>query len=262
MTREEIFTSLISRKKYLEEIISSCNAELKSAPEGRMVASRSHGVPQFHFYDSSSRKRTYLNDSTMIGKLASKDYYSQLLSIAQKELQHINQFLKYDSEVSVEDVYKQMPVLKQDLVEPVCMDDETYAQRWTSETFTALNLETSEEYTSDGTNKYRSKSESLIANELEKAGVPFRYEARLDLKGYGYVYPDFTVLNKRTREVFYHEHLGMLEDSDYLIKNLQKIHAYEKNGFIQGKQLILTYESENVHLDMGIIKQIINEFYV
>ena len=54
----------------------------------------------------------------------------------------------------------------------------------------------------------------------------------------------------------------MLEDSDYLIKNLQKIHAYEKNGFIQGKQLILTYESENVHLDMGIIKQIINEFYV
>ena len=82
------------------------------------------------------------------------------------------------------------------------------------------------------------------------------------MKGYGYVYPDFTVLNKRTREVFYHEHLGMLEDSEYLLKNLQKIHAYEKNGFIQGKQLILTYESENVHLDMGIIKQIINEFYV
>ena len=54
----------------------------------------------------------------------------------------------------------------------------------------------------------------------------------------------------------------MMDDINYVLKNLQKIHAYEKNGIIQGRQLILTYESRNQHLDMGIIRKIIEEFYL
>ncbi len=122
-------------------------------------------------------------------------------------------------------------------------------------------MEIREEFSSDD-ERYRSKSEFLIASALKDAGVPFRYECSLYLNGYGTVYPDFTVLNKRTRRVFYHEHLGMMDDINYVLKNLQKIHAYEKNGIIQGRQLILTYESRNQHLDMGIIRKIIEEFYL
>lgn len=262
MTREETITSLISRKKYLESIISLCKKKLESAPEGRIATSRSNGTVQFYFYDNCSTKRKYLNDKSLIKRLVSKDYHSKLLSCAESELHHISRFLEGISKTTVEEVFKLYPEAKRSLITPLCIDNETFAKQWAEADYPTLDFETNEEYVSNGGERYRSKSEMLIADALKDAGVPFRYECRLDLNGYGPVYPDFTVLNKRNRRIFYHEHLGMMENPDYSVKNLRKINAYEKNGFLQGKQLILTYESEHVHLDMNVINKIIKEFYL
>jgi hypothetical protein len=262
MTREELITLLKSRKKYLETIISLCEEKLASAPEGHLIASRSHGTAQYYFCDDSDFNRTYLNDKNLAEKLVSKDYHSKVLSSARKELGIISRFLKGISIVPIEEIYRHLPSMKQELVQPICIDKETYAKQWAEAEYPKLDFKIGEEFISNDGKRYRSKSELLIANALKDAGVPFRYECRLDLKGYSSVYPDFTVLNKRTGQVYYHEHLGMMENSDYLIKNLQKINAYEKNGIMQGKQLILTYESEHVNLDMNVINNIIKEFYI
>ncbi|MGN0240821.1 MAG: hypothetical protein ACI4CS_03960 [Candidatus Weimeria sp.] len=262
MTREETITSLISRKKYLESIISLCKKKLESAPEGRVATSRSNGVDQFYFYNNCSTKRKYLNDKSLIEKLVSKDYHSKLLSCAESELHYISRFLEGISKTTVEEVFKLFPEAKSSFITPLCVDNETFAKQWAEADYDTLDLDTKEEYISNDGKRYRSKSELLIANALNDAGVPFKYECRLYLKGYGPIYPDFTVLNRRNGQVFYHEHLGMLESPEYLIKNLQKINAYEKNGIMQGKQLIMTFESEHVHLDLNIMNKIIKEFYL
>ncbi|MGN0242395.1 MAG: hypothetical protein ACI4CS_11955, partial [Candidatus Weimeria sp.] len=217
---------------------------------------------QYYLCDDTKLTRTYITDRSLVDKLISKDYYSRLLSSAQRELKQIVRFLKGNPATTVEEVYRQLPELKRELVRPFCVDDDTYAQLWASEKYTSLEMKTDENYSSDGVNRYRSKSEFLIATALTNAGVPFKYECRLELKGYGPAYPDFTVLNKRTRQVYYHEHMGMIGDGDYTLKNLKKINAYERNGFMQGKKLIVTYESDQVHLDMNIVKNIIEEFYL
>lgn len=41
----------------------------------------------------------------------------------------------------------------------------------------------------------------------------------------------------------YWEHLGMMDDSNYVENALQKIALYEQNGIFPGKNLILTYET-------------------
>lgn len=262
MTREDTIISLSSRRKFLESIISFCRKKLASAPEGRVATSQSNGVVQFYFYNNCKGKRKYLSDKVLIEKLVSKEYFSKLLSCAENELQHITRFLEGMSKTPVEEIYKCFPEAKRKLIAPPCIDNDTFAKQWIEADYPRLDFKINEEYISNDGERYRSKSELLIANALKEAGIPFRYECRLDLKGYGPVYPDFTVLNKRTRNVFYHEHLGMMEKPDYIIKNLQKINAYEKNGFMQGKQLILTFESEYVNFDMNIINKIIKEFYL
>lgn len=51
----------------------------------------------------------------------------------------------------------------------------------------------------------RSKSEVIIADLLNKEGIPYRYEFPLYLKEFNTVYPDFTILNVRKRKEIYWE---------------------------------------------------------
>lgn len=68
----------------------------------------------------------------------------------------------------------------------------------------------------------------IIADLLNKEGIPYRYEYPIQLNGVGWIYPDFTVLNVRLRKEYYWEHLGMMDDYSYAEKALQKISSYEQ----------------------------------
>ena len=68
----------------------------------------------------------------------------------------------------------------------------------------------------------RSKSEVLIANYLLHANVPYIYELPIVLDN-RIIHPDFTVLNVRTREILYWEHLGMMDNKEYIESALAKI---------------------------------------
>ena len=61
-----------------------------------------------------------------------------------------------------------------------------------------------------------SKSEKIIADTLTKNNINYVYELPLRLKGYGTVKPDFTVLNKRTRQEYVWEHFGMMDGNVYV----------------------------------------------
>ena len=82
----------------------------------------------------------------------------------------------------------------------------------------------------------RSKSEVIIANMLFSEEVPFEYEVPLYADDGTMYLPDFTV--KFRGEIYYWEHVGRLDMTDYKAHWEKKEKWYEKN--FPGK-LITTY---------------------
>ena len=96
--------------------------------------------------------------------------------------------------------------------------------------------------------KVRSKSEVIIANMLHERKIPFEYEKLLSAPGGSSFLPDFTV--NIHGSVWYWEHLGMLENTDYRDHWEEKQAWYEKHF---SGQLITTEESAQLSVDANSI---------
>lgn len=105
----------------------------------------------------------------------------------------------------------------------------------------------------------RSKSEVIIANALHYNGLDYEYEPELILEG-KVKRPDFKVEDYDTGVVWYWEHCGMMTDPQYKKRWEEKKKFYEKNGIIEGKNLIVTYDEEG-SLDSNKIQEIIEEIF-
>ena len=111
----------------------------------------------------------------------------------------------------------------------------------------------------------RSKSELLIVQELEHAGVAFTYEKPLTLEGRTR-YPDFTIEDDISGRTVYWEHLGMLDRADYRRGWEQKLAWYLGNCILPVSEapnasqvLVTTQDTPESGLDMGRVKQLIAE---
>ena len=104
---------------------------------------------------------------------------------------------------------------------------------------------------SDGTLR-RSKGELLIGTKLDHCKIPYRYEALAhpDLP----YRPDFTIRRPRDRKIIFWEHLGLVNDRDYMETNKRKLSAYERVGIVPWDNLIITYDQA----DGGINEKLID----
>ena len=93
----------------------------------------------------------------------------------------------------------------------------------------------------------RSKSEVIIVTALYENNIKFEYERAIKISDVIY-YPDFTV-EKKNGNIILWEHLGLIDNPDYRNKAYRKILKYNENGYYQGKNLILTYETAESPLD-------------
>ena len=73
---------------------------------------------------------------------------------------------------------------------------------------------------------------------------------------------DFTILNVRRQEELYYEHLGRLDESRYVNRNLKKIKDYQRNGIILGERLFVTFETEMRPFDIRDLDVLINKFFL
>lgn len=80
----------------------------------------------------------------------------------------------------------------------------------------------------------RSKSEVIIANALHAAGIDYVYERRLVGADGTPRYPDFTIEDPDTGEVYYWEHLGLLHQPRYRVAWERKVEWYAASGIQEG----------------------------
>lgn len=256
---------LINRRAKLEKIIHSANQILQRNLPGNLEVTISHGKYSYSLGKTTDgkHKRQYIKKSDVkIAKMiAQRDYAEKMISSAQKELNSIISLQQKRELPLVENLFAGLHPGRRILVSPYEISDEEYAKKW-------LNAES--EYTNsypihtdiitERGEQVRSKSEKIIADKLFYMNIPYRYEFGLMLGG-ELRFPDFTVLNPHTRNVFIWEHLGRIDKPDYLEKNMSKIRLYEQHGFVPNVNLILTFETSDSPLSVKAVNRIIDSFF-
>ena len=261
---KEIRNLLKEREKYLCELKSEKERELKTAPEGLLrVCNSRNRIQYYHRTDPKDFNGVYIKekDIHLAQGLAQKDYDQRILRAIEKELECIRKYFTNYPERNVEQVLEGLHKERQRFIHPIRETDEQYIQNWRNVAYEGKGFaeDAPEFYTSRG-ERVRSKSEWIIAELLEKEGIPYRYEYPVYLRGFGKVYPDFTVLNVRTRKEIYWEHMGMMDNPIYAEKAVNKIHTYEQNGMFQGEDLLVTYETSKSSLNQKVIMRMIQRY--
>lgn len=244
-----------------EKMKVKAERSLKKAPKGSLVLSSSHGMVQYYFKDEGNKKkRTYIDktQTELVAALAQKEYDIALQKEISKQEQQIHKVLRILPTKEVEDLFKNLHVGRKKFVTPHFMTDEKYVEQWLKVKYKGKpNYDEFLKYTTEKGESVRTKSEKIIADKLYTMGIPYRYEYPVKLKGYGTVYPDFTILKVSERKEIYYEHFGLMEKPEYCEKALHKLQTFARNGIVLGQNLIATFESEDVPLDVHILEEML-----
>lgn len=248
-----LYDELKKREAKLLEALSLCERMLKNTPKGSLRVSVSGNRVQFYQRTNVAKNNgTYIQkkDADLVRQLAEKEYYNSLKKAAGSELSLVQKLLSPKQSDSLISPYSALEIHKKALITPFEIDDEAYAKEWESRPYVKKYIDESEHdfFTQKGEN-VRSKSEIIIADKLASMGIPYHYEERLVLQGGQEVFPDFTLLKVKTREVIYLEHFGMMDNPDYVNSFMWKISHYAQNGIYLGHNLIATFEQSDKALN-------------
>lgn len=249
------------RLNKLETIISNKRKEIEKAPKGIVNIARSGERLQYYFKNSTSdKKRRYIKQEELplVKALCQKDYDERVVELAEKEYSRLKMLQSLYQKGDCEKIYEKLNEDRKNLVTPISISEEDFVKAWLEQEYSQKGFapDAPEYYTENG-ERVRSKSEILIANMLKKYGIPYRYEAPLYLNGLGTIHPDFTVLNVRKRKEYYFEHLGKMDDPEYVDMALHRIDAYERNNIFLGDKLILSFESMQKPMNIRNIERML-----
>lgn len=267
---------LQARKKDIAKRIKELEISLQNAPESRLRVSMNKGNPRFYeVADKGDTTGMYLGESLRdrARMLAQSDYEKKVLSMLQKERKLLDALAGFYEQADriqegffsgPEELIPMMMIkARREMIVPVAPDQNAYTENWLADRYELKGFpEGAPEYYTGSGIRVRSKTEWMIAEMLEKEKIPFYYERPLNLHGLGTIHPDFTVLNRRYRKTYFWEHMGMLDDESYRNHALNRIEYYILNGYLPGRDLILTFETSTKPIRSKIIESIIAAYFL
>ena len=257
--------TISERINYLNNLCEFLEGRIRNAPSGHLRISTQRGKIKYYHRDETIIKNgKYISDSSrsVAEALAQKEYEEQALAAAREELTYLKRALEAYPDETAEDKYDKLSTKRKELVVPTVKSARLFRDEWINAQFARKRSDNdgSELYTNKG-EKVKSKSELIIANQLYTDGIPYRYECALELAGTGTIHPDFTILNVRTRQEIYWEHLGMMDNQEYIQKALRRIAAYEREGYYLGERLIVSWETSKISLSVRLVQMKIKEYF-
>lgn len=106
--------------------------------------------------------------------------------------------------------------------------------------------------------KFRSKSELNIAQLLTDLGYEFVYETEFEIIEGVIEYPDFVVWVPEIGRSFIIEHFGLMNKNEYRSDAGWKTNHYIDLGLVPGRDIVFTYESDKIPLDVDLVREQIN----
>lgn len=253
----------------LEKIIRFLGRSPEISVSGRLIRSTMDTYTRF-YCQMDDGKKEYLGEDKkdLIKALARKQHYEKMLATAKREREKLSRCIKIlttgQQIADIDEVYPSLHKAVQKLIGPFNITDDGYALKWLKDNTRLKNRkQLNGQYKTLKGEYVKSKSEVIIADRLTFNGIPYVYEASAVLDDWMSTrYPDFKILNKRTRKEYYWEHLGMMGDEEYAVGNQVKIEQFAKNGIILGKNLILSVECKDRPLSTEYVDTIIKEILV
>ncbi len=245
---------LKDRRAYLQYLIRKKEKSIAKAPEGYLIVQKAGRGESLQYYrvtydERNRRRRTYISkrkDLPLIQALAQKDYDRKVLEAANLELSAIDGLLTHIPKNPVENIYALLDLQRAPLVHPDVEPTDVFIAKWQGKEYDGNPYPIQKKHYTARGEIVRSKSEVEIANFLYFHGIPYRYEYPLKLRdGHQTVtyYPDFIIMDPVTRNVILLEHLGRMDDPEYVEEQVRKRRVYEENGFFEGENIIYTWET-------------------
>jgi len=275
MNKKDIAGIIEKQKKETRKLTKTITKSGYLSEKDTIVSRKQHGEYRYYVQKEGKGEQQYLGEDKEkeITRLCTSTYAARLVDAAEKEIEQLDKCLKILNskanaagidKADIDAVYGNLPEGIRQKIKPSVVTDDGFAEKWQNEKY-KNRWKGNADYTIETPRgeKVRSKSEWIIACMLAEAEVPYRYEECVGLnKLLGMVfYPDFTVLNKRTREVFFWEHFGKMDDPKYINESyMPKMLEYYNFGFLPGKKLLMTFESKRYPLDTTQVKRLIEEF--
>ncbi len=268
MRKSELLEELKKMEAELDGLIAFLNKRPEIKEQNDLVCgTRKNSIEYYLRKEDNSLTFLGTDKIELIKRLAEKRHFSKLLKVAAREKGqivkciHVLESGKVLSDIDA--VYQSLPEGVRNLSKPIDITDDGYAAEWYGRNSKNRNPKRSLNgplKTSKG-EVVNSKSEVIIADRLNAAGVPYVYEYAISLDDY-YLrrFPDFFVLNKRTRQEYFWEHFGMMDSENYCLESQFKLEAYAKKGYFIGKNLLVTFESSKRSLSTEYVDSIISEF--
>ncbi len=250
------------RYEHLERLIDSCTRQLSRCPEGRLrIKRQGNCITYYHINDNTDMNGKVIKDLSLIKSLANKAYLKSVFRAASSELKILKPLVRRYESKTAEEIYYSETDDRKALIEPYDLLEDDYIRQW-------LTMPYKHKYISDNIpvfmtlkgERVRSKSEQIIADRLYHAGIPYKYECPIYLKGIVF-HPDFTILRISDRKIIYYEHFGKMDDHDYATDNVDKLHEYGLNGYLLGDNLFATFETLTTPLDTRILDEMIDTHF-
>ena len=247
----------------LEKELFHLEEELKVLPCGSLRCTSSKGTDQFYVNGNYISKK----QMNTIKAIAQREYDDKLVSVIKKRLQILQQLeLSYTSQ-EIENCFDNVCKARRKLITPAFETIEVKIHRFLEEEYEPGKFDednTTEFITLKG-ERVRSKSELLISDHLNRYEIPYRYEKPIELQDWKKTVicrPDFTVMNRRTGKIFLYEHLGKMDDEDYIAANIRKLDLYERNGYLLGDNLVVTHETSKIPLNRNVLDSYIKTYFI
>lgn len=249
-----------------EEVLQSELQKYQGIPKSRVIVSKVKGrfIQCFLSTEGEKTKRQYLpkRDWSIAFDAAQREYDEELLSYVKKQQKTVQQFLSDYNPSGLRDVYMSIPEVKRTFIKPLILTDEEFIAQWYQKHPGNQNtIPFAESYPTERGEQVRSKSEKIIADKLFYMGIPYVYEAELQL-GRKTIYPDFTILNVRTRETKYLEHFGKMDNQEYGKNVIRRIDLFHSYGIWEGEKLFFTMENSIAAWNMGMFEKLIQRYFV
>ena len=269
MNRTNLVENMQEMLGELDILIKYIEKSLVMEVQGRLVCCSIGKTTRLYKY-SDDGKKEYLGEDKkdLIKELARKKHYEKMLETAKREREKLLRCIRILTTgrqlADIDKVYPSLHKTVQSLIGPFKMTDDGFALNWLKSNKILRNRKLlNGQYRTLKGEYVKSKSEVIIADRLTFNNVPYIYEASAVLDDWTSIrYPDFMILNKRTRKEYYWEHLGKMGDEEYAVGNQIKIEQFAKNGIILGKNLILSVECKDRPLSTEYVDTIIKEILI
>lgn len=247
----------------LEKRRDDLKKELAELPDGNLNV-EVHGDSEYYRLRIPRKgnmkktvRKTITKDKALVMKLVRKKYVSEALSIIESDLPILSEMIKeykpFDENSVMEKYVSMHPALADGIYKDVS-DMDGWANHYNRQKdFFDSDLTS----VSGDRTVMRSRGEILIAEKLRQYGIPFRYEASLEIPDLLYV-PDFTIKRPQDGKIFYWEHFGDVMDEEYMNRNAMKVEMYERYGIVPWDNLIITYDFANGGVNVPLIEGMIH----